>query len=213
MAKNEKTNAVNETLALPLNEEFDRDLEARLAESERAGIVTIAVLDLDHFLQVNERFGYAAGDQALIDTGRYLLEKMPAGTGLYRYAGDMFALLFPAEVEREDAFLLLEDIRKNNPVRTPDGSPQTLTIGIAAAPEDGARVSELLRKAQSAMFRGKANGANRVCLAREEKMVTKTSHYTAEQLQQLTKLSRREGIGEAVLLREALDALLQKYDV
>ena len=56
-------------------------------------------------------------------------------------------------------------------------------------------------------------GRSRVCLAREEKMVTKTSHYTAEQLQQLTKLSKREGIGEAVLLREALDALLQKYDI
>ena len=86
-------------------------------------------------------------------------------------------------------------------------------LGIATAPEDGMRVSELMRRAQSAMYRGKLTGRSRVCLAREEKMVTKTSHYTAEQLQQLTKLSKREGIGEAVLLREALDALLQKYDI
>lgn len=48
---------------------------------------------------------------------------------------------------------------------------------------------------------------------REEKMIPKTSHYTQEQLQRLGKLSKLEGIGEAILLREALDMLLKKYDV
>lgn len=212
MAKDEKTNAVNETLKLPLNEQFDHDLEARLQEQE-AGPVTIATLDLDWFLRVNENFGHAAGDRVLIETGQYLQKNLPHGSGLYRYAGDMFAVLFGPEVEKEDAFLLMEELRKAYPVLTPDGTPQTITIGIATAPEDGMRVSELMRRAQSAMYRGKLTGRSRVCLAREEKMVTKTSHYTAEQLQQLTKLSKREGIGEAVLLREALDALLQKYDI
>ena len=44
-------------------------------------------------------------------------------------------------------------------------------------------------------------------------MVTKTSHYTEQQLKRLTKLSKKENLGEAVLLREALDMLLNKYDV
>ena len=44
-------------------------------------------------------------------------------------------------------------------------------------------------------------------------MVPKTSHYTSDQLKRLSKLSKREGIGEAVLLREALDMLLKRYDV
>ena len=47
--------------------------------------------------------------------------------------------------------------------------------------------------------------------AREEKMVPKTSHYTSDQLKRLSALSKREGIGEAILLREALDMLLKKY--
>ena len=47
----------------------------------------------------------------------------------------------------------------------------------------------------------------------EEKMVPKTSHYTRDQLQRLGKLSKREGVGEAILLREALDMLLKKYDI
>ena len=54
---------------------------------------------------------------------------------------------------------------------------------------------------------------NKVTMAREEKMIPKTSHYTQEQLQRLGKLSKLEGIGEAILLREALDMLLKKYDV
>ena len=42
-------------------------------------------------------------------------------------------------------------------------------------------------------------------------MVPKTSHYTSDQLKRLSALSKREGIGEAILLREALDMLLKKY--
>ncbi len=61
------------------------------------------------------------------------------------------------------------------------------------------------------MMRAKMTGRKKVYLAREEKMVPKTSHYTQAQLQSLTKLSKREGIGEAILLREALDMLLKKY--
>ena len=68
-----------------------------------------------------------------------------------------------------------------------------------------------MRKAESAMFRVKYAGRNKVALAREEKMVPKTSHYTADQLRRLTALSKREGVGEAILLREALDMLLKKY--
>ena len=71
----------------------------------------------------------------------------------------------------------------------------------------------MIRKAESALFRAKANGSNKVALAREEKMIPKTSHYTNDQLKCLTKLSKREGVGEAILLREALDMLLKKYDI
>ena len=44
-------------------------------------------------------------------------------------------------------------------------------------------------------------------------MIPKTSHYTQDQLQRLTELSKREGVGEAILLREALDMLFKKYDI
>jgi predicted DNA-binding protein len=63
------------------------------------------------------------------------------------------------------------------------------------------------------MYRSKAAGRSKVSLAREERMVTKTSHYTQGQLDRLSNLAKREGLGEAVLLREAMDDLLRKYSL
>jgi hypothetical protein len=48
-------------------------------------------------------------------------------------------------------------------------------------------------------------------LAQEERMVTKTTHYTQTQLERLAKLAEERNLGEAELLREALDDLLTKY--
>lgn len=206
------TNAVNEALGLPLADAFERELTEALEAAEGVHSVVLAMIDLDGFLMVNERYGMAAGDDVLIKTGEYLKGMLAQRGSLYRYSGDEFAAILIG-VEKEDAFLMLEETRRGYNVKLPGGEATTITIGLSSAPEDATRYTELVRKAEGAMFRGKLNGRNRVCLAREEKMVTKTSHYTVEQLQRLTMLSKREGIGEAILLREALDALLKKYEV
>lgn len=216
MAKNAVTrtpgevNAVNGVLKLPLNEAFEKELAGRMATNDIPLI--IALIDVDRFLTVNETFGYDIGDRVLIETGRFLSEKAPEGADTYRISGDEFGILFHNGMEKEDVFLLMEDIRRSFDVKLPDGTGCSISIGIAAAFEDANRVPELVRKAESAIFRVKTNGRNRVALAREEKMIPKTSHFTADQLQALTKLSKREGVGEAILLREALDMLLKKYD-
>lgn len=215
MSANKKSNAVNEALQLPGGEEFEKKLTAILDAGEAGSTenAIIALLDLDSFLRVNTDFGYETGDRVLIETGKYVQSRLPEGAEFFRIGGDEFGILFLSELEKEEVFLLLEDIRRGYDIRLPDGSPVTITVGIAAAFEDATRYHELVRKAESAMFRAKYAGRNRVALAREEKMVPKTSHYTADQLKRLTLLSKREGIGEAILLREALDALLKKYDI
>ncbi|MBR4332304.1 MAG: diguanylate cyclase [Clostridia bacterium] len=207
----EKTNAVNEALQFPLGDAFEKKVSAFMeAHPEGDAELTIAVIDLDRFMHINENFGRAAGDRVLIDTGRYLAADLPQGAEIYRIAGDEFGILFPG-MEKEDVFLLMEQKRAAFGVKAPDGEEMTISIGIAAAFDDASRYQELMRKAESAMFRVKYAGRNKVALAREEKMVPKTSHYTADQLRRLTALSKREGVGEAILLREALDMLLKKY--
>ncbi len=203
-----RTDAVNQALKLPQGQELEARLQ-KLLSDERDFV--LAMLDVDSFMSVNTEFGYNVGDDVLIKTAEHFRKLVTDGVELYRYGGDEFALLFP-NAEKEEVFLKTEKARSEYSVVLPNGAAQTVSIGIAAAPDDAATPNEIVRKAEGAMFRAKTGGRNRVCLAREEKMVTKTAHYTVEQLKRLTKISQREGIGEAILLREALDALIKKYD-
>lgn len=214
MSKKINVNAVNEALGLPLCDRFEADLETLLyAEDAQSGApIIVALLDIDLFDSVNKSYGYEVGDKALITLGQHVLASIPECGRLYRIGGDEFGVIFHGEFEREDVFLLMERIRAGFDFSTPDGAVQSISVGIAEAFTDASRVPELIRMAESAMFRAKLNGRNRIAIAREEKMVPKTSHYTSDQLKRLTKLSRSEGIGEAILLREALDMLLKKYD-
>src|SRR5690606_12398940 len=97
--------------------------------------------------------------------------------------------------------------------RTLDGGSVvavTVSMGLAAYSDDGMKAQEVVHKANEALYRAKVSGRDRICLAREEKMVTKTSHYMQGQLLGLRRLAERQKIGEAVLLREALNDLLRK---
>lgn len=213
-SKNQEGNPVNKALGFPYGEAFDKDLNELLdsdLESEGMNLM-IALIDLDKFEHINEDFGIEEGDRVLIETGRYIREKVSPSAKVYRIGGDEFGVIFTGTEEKEDIFLLLEDIRKNYPVETPDKVHMTITIGMATAFEDANRTPELIRKADSALYRAKVNGRNKVAMAKEEKMIPKTSHYTQDQLQRLAILAKHEGVGEAILLREALDMLLKKYD-
>ena len=192
--------------------------ELRIREAQEAGTsVAVGLVDLDHFKRVNDEHGREAGDEVLKALTRHLTEAA-AGTGtVYRYGGDEFLVLLP-RVEKERAFLALEQTRaafdREHDLVVGDVALRValaISIGVASYPEDGGRVQDILRKASDAMYRAKARGGNQVALAREERMVTKTSHYTQGQLERLSELAKREGVGEAILLREALDDLLRKH--
>ncbi len=197
------------------NEDLDKIIEATLKQNSETSVI---FLDIDHFLRFNNDFGHEAGDVILKMIAACLLANLPEKTQIYRYSGDKFAAILP-NCEKENAFILIDRARS---LLNPDGRLQTeigeivsdisFSAGIAAVPDDGATVSDIVRKAEGALFRAKRGNRNTVCLSRNERLVTKTSHYTYEQLQRLSKLAKDEGVGEAVLLREALDDLLMKYD-
>jgi diguanylate cyclase (GGDEF)-like protein len=179
---------------------------------------SLALLDIDHFLHVNERFGHVAGDSVIKAIGDAIHNAAPEDAFLSRYGGDEFAIIFP-RLEREQAFLALEKARlevEKLSVPCADGNVvDSLTIcgGVASYPIDGRTEAELMRKADQALYRAKYAGRNRIRLAYEERMIPKTSHFTVTQLERLTRLSNQRSAGEAELLREALDDLLSKYGV
>jgi len=210
-----KQTAVDEALGFPDGNQFEAALEELLKSDAEANgeVIAIALIDLDSFDHINKDFGREAGDRMIIDAGCYIRETIPKEATVFRIGGDEFGLIFRGLMEREEIFLLLNDLKNNYAVTAPDGVRQTLTVGMATAFEDASRCPELIRKADSALYRAKLSGRNRIAMAREEKMVPKTSHYTQDQLQRLAKLAKREGVGEAILLREAMDMLLKKYDI
>ena len=210
-----KVSAVNDALQFPTGDTFEEELNAILnSDVEASGeIVAIALIDCDKFDHINKDFGIGEGDRVLIEAGKYIRDNLPEGAKVYRIGGDEFAILFRGIMEREEIFLYLNDLKNHYAVQTPDGQRQTITVGMATAFEDANRCVELIRKADGALFRAKVSGGNKVSMAKEEKMVPKTSHFTQDQLQRLAKLAKREGVGEAILLREGLDLLLKKYDI
>ena len=211
----EKQSAVNDALKFPTGNAFDEDLGEILASDAEANgeVVAIALIDCDKFFHINDDFGREAGDRVLISTGEYIRDSLPEGAKVYRIGGDEFGIIFRGTTEREEIFLFLNELKNNYSVTTPDGERQTITVGMATAFEDASRCAELIRKADGALYRAKVAGGNKVAMAKEEKMVPKTSHFTQDQLQRLAKLAKREGVGEAILLREAVDLLLKKYDI
>ncbi len=181
--------------------------------------IALAFVDIDNFLHINQEYSHTLGDtvlKGLADLIRQTCGKDAIGV---RYGGDEFAVIFPG-VEREQAFLTLEKMRieasqkkfsvdKNG--ETLDGI--ALSGGLSCYPMDGRLKSELMRKADQALYRAKETGRGKIRLAYDERMTPKTSHYTQTQLERLSKLAVERQVGEAELLREALDALLAKYGV
>ncbi len=208
-------NKVDEALGTVEGPSFEETLtELVKAEgAEEGDNIHIALIDMDHFMRINTEFGYDEGDRILIETGEHIKKYLGTDGRFFRVGGDEFGIIFKGESEKEDIFLLMEKMRAEYDVKAKDGSAQTICIGIATAFENSNRPQEIMRMAESAMFRVKYAGRNRVGLAKEEKMVPKTAHFTSDQLKRLNLLSKREGVGEAILLREAMDMLLKKYDV
>lgn len=220
MNETAKTSEVDTLTGLPGYDAFMLAVSMRKPKGAQGSIgdsFSLGLVDLDGFGALNKEHGSETGDEALRSIAARLSEAAGDRAVAYRYGGDAFMLLFP-NTEKEQAFLAMESVRKaleGKFQKSGSDSPTpaiTVSIGVAAYPDDGSTEAQAIRKCHEALYRAKVSGRNKVCLAREEKMVTKTTHYTQGQLEGLSRLAKREGVNEAALLREALDDLLRKYN-
>jgi diguanylate cyclase (GGDEF)-like protein len=214
-----QTNQVDQLTGFAKRSVFEMDFRNALTEARKSGIsLSLALFDIDFFDQINQQFGHHGGDMVLMGVAESTQSILGDQIKAYRYGGDEFAVIFIG-IEREQAFLQLERVRlaveqhrlfgeEGNQIET----QVMISGGIAAFPIDGNDESELLRKADGAVYRAKDNGRNKILLAFDERMIPKTAHYTQTQLERLSELAREQEVSEAVLLREALDDLLTKYN-
>ena len=145
--------------------------ELLLAEGARARrgntALAVAMIDLDHFKTINDRYGHMTGDRVLKGLARLLRERL-RGTDLAgRYGGEEFLLILP-DCDQESARLLVEDIRARFGQITQSGDgvgedfKATFSAGLAMFPRvDGA--DELLLAADAALYEAKRQGRNRTC--------------------------------------------------
>jgi diguanylate cyclase (GGDEF)-like protein len=143
---------------LPNRRAWELELGRALAHASRNDEpLSLAVLDIDNFKDINDRRGHAEGDSLLIDTARRWSEVLRAEDVLARIGGDEFALLMPACTQR-DASAVIGRIRKDNPV------PYSCSVGLAAW--DGSETGErLLQRADAALYDAKRNGRGRIAAA------------------------------------------------
>lgn len=146
-------------------------LAAELRRAERYGRpLTVAFADLDHFKEVNDRFGHLAGDAVLKRVAEKLSGSLRSTDAIGRYGGEEFLLVFP-ETRLEDAKVVAEKIRhtvEELAFRSADEAPIEVRISIGLATidgesaRDGRSLDELLAAADGALYRAKAAGRNRI---------------------------------------------------
>lgn len=203
---------VDALTGLPNRAALDGKIKSMIEGGES---VALAVLDVDHFLEVNDGFGYEVGDCVLQALAALLLRHAPDAA--YRISGDEFAVVLP-HVTLEQAFLRMEALRMNvqeavDHFDLPSRRAVTVTIGVAQSPRDGKDLRGLLSAADAALEAAKEAGRNQVGLPPNEEMVMKSCYYTVSGVRKLKELAKRLNRKESHLLREALDDLLRKYDL
>jgi diguanylate cyclase (GGDEF)-like protein len=212
--------STDELTGLLSRKAFHETIDTILGDAKGSyGPISLAFIDIDNFLKLNNEYGHVAGDEVLKKIAE-IIREVAGDEGIpVRYGGDEFVIIFPG-IEREQAFLAVEKLRteaSQTSFKVGENGASidgiSLSAGISCYPMDGRLKSELLRKADQALYRAKVTGRAKVRLAYDERMVPKTSHYTQTQLERLTKLAAERQAGEAELLREALDDLLAKYGV
>lgn len=152
---------------------MDIALENEIKRAKRFnGHLCFLFLDIDFFKNINDSYGHQVGSKVLIELGQILKEIVREIDTVARYGGDEFTILL-VETNAAGATVIanrLRDIVEKHPFLTEEGLSiwLTITIGVAAYPEQASSKEELLRAADKAMYKGKNTTRNIVVLAEEK---------------------------------------------
>jgi len=154
-----------------------RYLELRLAEEgertrRHGGFTAVLYLDLDHFKEVNDRYGHQVGNLVLQQIANLMLQQVRSCDVFGRIGGDEFLAVLP-QTDRREAYVLAERLRRAvENYRLEIGNRVTVdfirvSIGIAAYPINGETMDNVVTAADKAVYESKEQGGNRVSVAGE----------------------------------------------
>ncbi len=157
-----------------------RYLQARMREElaraqREGGSLVCLLIDLDHFKQINDRYGHLAGDLVLREAAQRVDAQVRGSDAAARYGGDEFVVLVPG-IDLERACLLAERIRlavSAAPIEIAPDEAQALTVSIGVAAVSPTRSESdlkvlgerLIAEADAALYRAKQHGRNRIEMA------------------------------------------------
>jgi diguanylate cyclase (GGDEF)-like protein len=134
----------------------------------RQSELSLAILDIDNFKQVNDKYGHLVGDDVLIKSAEIVRKTVGARGLVFRYGGEELAILFP-DVDKKSAFDIVDEARKNVAEFLFDSIQHkpfhvTFSAGVASCPQDGMTPKILIQMADEAGYFSKGNGKNQVSL-------------------------------------------------
>jgi diguanylate cyclase (GGDEF)-like protein/PAS domain S-box-containing protein len=149
---------------LYMKEALDRELRRAIRNQKPLGLL---IFDIDHFKKFNDTFGHAAGDSVLQTIGSFLKNQVRSGMDIpCRYGGEEFLLILPGiplDEARKRAETLREEVKSLTVHHAGKVLPfVTFSVGIAEFPDHGPTIDDLLKAADNALYRAKAEGRDRV---------------------------------------------------
>jgi diguanylate cyclase (GGDEF)-like protein len=149
---------------------LDRRLEEECDRSKRYGLpLSVLLIDIDHFKEINDTYGHQAGDLVLNNLGKLLLDSIRDSDIAARYGGDEMLIIAP-NTTLSFAATLAERLRQNiesqplelNTSNQPNRISITVSIGVAGPNQNVQDCHGLIRNVDEALLQAKHDGRNRV---------------------------------------------------
>ncbi len=129
---------------------------------QKSGRFSLIMLDIDFFEPLNNLWGRQVGDYVLVKVSELIKRNLLEGDTVTRYRGKEFLIHLP-ETEDRTALLVAEKIRRAvEKANWPGGMSVTVSAGVAYYPDDGERLTELLKNVKKALSRARSGGRNQV---------------------------------------------------
>ena len=152
---------------LMLRRPFLEALEQRLSEAHRNDTpLAVAIIDIDHFKQVNDGFGHTYGDTVIAGLGQLLRQRFRNEDLRCRWGGEEFVVVLPGQkadlLERALGRVLKEFSEMRFEASDRTTFSVTASAGVAARPDDGLSAQALIRRADRRLYQAKSDGRNSV---------------------------------------------------
>jgi diguanylate cyclase (GGDEF)-like protein len=149
---------------------FYQQIDLEVRRYVRYGtLVSLVLIDIDDFKEVNDTYGHREGDRILAAMGRTLTRVARDSDICCRYGGEEFAIILPF-TDVHEAGGIANRLRKELAEPLPGGRTVTVSIGVASCGKKTGTYRELVEKADAALYQVKRSGKNRVVVIADEEV-------------------------------------------